>query len=402
MTAPHEYAAGTGRLRRVAIARQGLAGPSFSGGLKGALEAVEHLGYVQIDTLAVVERAHHHVLWSRVRGYRQEHLQQLAAEGRIFEYWFHAASYLPMRDYRFALPRMNAIRSGGNRYYAAVDERLMGRILERVRLDGPIRARDLEKDRAGSTGWWNWSASKRALDRLFMQGDLMVQERTGMEKVYDLTERVLPEGVDQREPSTAEFAAYLVDSAIRSHGYVTWKQITHLRTGGALKQALREALEERVADADLIPVAGGYAEPEALEAAPDDEAWATRLLSPFDNLVIHRERLLELFGFDYRLECYVPQPKRRFGYFCLPILFAGRFAGRVDCKAHRRERRLEVSSMHLEDVETDPDALIPALVTELRAFADFNGCAEIEVRTDAPKAILLPLQKLLRAGGQSA
>lgn len=399
MTAPREDA-DTHRLRQLAIARQGLAGRSFAAGPEGALEAVEHLGYIQIDTLAVVERAHHHVLWSRVPGYRQEHLHQLTAEGRIFEYWFHAASYLPMRDYRFALPRMNSIRSGANRYYASVDESLMARILARVRSEGPIRARDLEKNGAGNAGWWNWSASKRALDRLFMQGDLMVQARAGMEKVYDLTERVLPAGVDLREPSTTEFAAYLVDGAIRSHGYVTWKQVTHLRTGSALKQALRETLEERVADRALVPIAGGYAEPEALETAADGAPGAGRLLSPFDNLVIHRERLLELFAFDYRLECYVPQPKRRFGYFCLPILFAGRFAGRVDCKAHRRERRMEVTSVHLEDFETDPDALIAALATELRAFAAFNGCAEIEVRSDAPKAMLVPLQKLLGAGGQ--
>ena len=407
MQGPSEARAGADdavgtRLRQIAVKWQGLAAPAFGTGTEGARRAVEHLGYVQIDTLAVVERAHHHILWSRVPGYRPEQLNQLIAEGQIFEYWFHAASYLPMRDFRFALPRMNEIRRGANRYYASVDERLMRHIADRVRAEGPIRARDLEAGGTGSAGWWNWSASKRALDRLFMQGDLMVQERAGMEKVYNLAERVLPEGVDVSEPSTCEYAAYLVDGTVRAHGYVTWKQVTHLRTGSALKQALRNILDERVADRKLVKVGNGYADPEALETATGAGATSVRLLSPFDNLVIHRQRLCELFGFDYRLECYVPQPQRCFGYFCLPILFAGRFAGRVDCKAHRRERRMEVLSVHLEDPAVDRDALLPALAAELKAFSAFNGCATADVRTATPQAMLAPLRALLEGSAQPA
>jgi len=221
--------------QRIALARQGLgAAPAFGAGADGTRRAIEHLGYVQIDTLAVVERAHHHVLWARVPGYAPDHLNQLLRAGHVFEHWFHAAAYLPLRDYRFALPRMNGIRRGENRYFVNVDARLMQELLARVRGEGPLRVRDLDTDRAGKSGtWWNRGPGKRALDTLFMQGDLMVCERNGMEKVYDLAERVLPSDTDLREPSLHEYAAYLLDGTVRAHGLVTWKQVLHLKTGRA-------------------------------------------------------------------------------------------------------------------------------------------------------------------------
>lgn len=370
----------TAQLRRLALSSQRLAGPSaFGRSLSGTRQAIEHLGYVQIDALAVIERAHHHVLWSRVPGYRPSYLNQLLKKQCVFEYWFHAASYLPMRDYRYALLHMAAVRRGDNRYYTNVDKRLMKEILARVKAEGMLRVRGLEnKTNKAKGNWWNWGPGRRALDKLFMQGDLMVCERNGLEKVYDLTERCLPEGIDLSLPSLQEYAAYLLETTRRAHGVFTWKQLLHLKTGKPLRDAMRTILEGQI-DAGMVGVLGKlggsiiYVDLAAFEKAPKVDA-ALRLLSPFDNVVIHRDRLSSLFAFDYRLECYLPAPKRTFGYFCLPILYGDRFVGRIDCKAHRAEQRFEILSLHLESGRLDRGRFYPALDEELRRFADFNAC----------------------------
>ncbi len=370
----------TSQWRRLALCTQGLVSQHlFGAALPGTRSAIEHLGYVQIDTLAVVERAHHHVLWNRVPGYDPRHLNQLVGERHIFEYWFHAASYLPMRDYRYALPRMTSIRNGENRYFTHVDEHLMNEILARVRAEGALRVRDLDTGNREKGSWWNWGPGRRALDKLFMQGDLMVCERNGMEKVYDLTERCLPAGIDLRMPTLSEYAVYLFDTTLRAHGVVTWKQLLHLKTGKPLRDAMRAVLDERI-DAGWVSALGNagaptaYVDSKVLEQAPVIDAGAVKVLSPFDNVVIHRDRLSTLFGFDYRLECYVAAPKRVFGYFCLPILYGDTFVGRIDCKAHRADRRFEVLSLNLEDGTLDRDQFFPALSDELQRLADFNKC----------------------------
>ncbi|WP_207747533.1 winged helix-turn-helix domain-containing protein [Pelagibacterium limicola] len=374
-------------MRRLAIASQGLVPqPPFGDGLEGTRRAIEHLGYVQIDTLAVVERAHHHVLWCRVPGYASTHLNALIGERQIFEYWFHAASYLPTRDYRFALPQMQAIRKGEHPYFSDVDKRLMKEILARVRAEGPLGVRDVETDKNGKGSWWNWGPGRKALDKLFMQGDLMICARNGMEKTYDLAERCLPDGLDLRAPSLPEYAAYLFDTMRRAHGVFTWKQLVHLKKGKPLRDAMREVLEDRVAAGVVQPVngagAGAYVDVEALERSADIEG-RVRVLSPFDNLVIHRDRLSALFGFDYRIECYVPAPKRQFGYFCLPVLYGDRFVARIDCKAHRAEKRFEVLSFHLEEGPLDLEQFFPAFRDALQRFADYNMCPHLDDRAVA-------------------
>jgi len=326
----------------------------------------------------VVERAHHHVLWNRVPDYDSSYLNQLVSEQHIFEYWYHAASYLPMRDYRYALPQMASIRNGENRYYTNVDEHLMKEILARVSAEGALRLRDLDQGNKGKGNWWSMGPGKRALEKLFMQGDLMVCERNGMEKVYDLTERCLPEGIDLSVPTLSEYAAYLFDTTLRAHGVFTWKQLLHLKTGKPLRDAMREVLDERI-EAGVVSAlsnANGsatYVDIRAFEQAPPIEE-ELKVLSPFDNVVIHRDRLSSLFEFDYRIECYVSASKRVFGYFCLPILYGDKFVGRIDCKAHRADQRFEILCLHLEEGSLDRDQFFPVLIDELQRFADFNKC----------------------------
>lgn len=370
------------QLKYLALFKQGLLAQQFGTGLSGTLRAIENLAYIQIDTISVIERAHHHILWNRVPDYDLTHLNQLVKEQHIFEYWYHAASYLPMRDYRYALPRMMSIRNNENRYYTNVDQRLMNEILARVKAEGQLRVRNLTKETQSKGGWWNWGQERRALDKLFMQGDLMICERNGMEKVYDLTERCLPPNLDLSTPTLREYAIYLLETTLRAHGVFTLKQLLHLRTEKPLQKVMSEVLNEYI-DAGLISTSSNaektiiYVDTKALELEPQTNR-QVKIISPFDNLIIHRERLSLLFNFDYRIECYTPAAKRIFGYFCLPVLYGDTFIGRIDCKAYRTEQRFQVIKFHLENDEVDQKQFLPLLRNELQRFANFNKCPQLE------------------------
>lgn len=370
------------QLKNIALINQGLVNPlGFGEGIEGVNKAIEHLGYVQIDTLSVVERAHHHILWSRVPAYDVTHLNQLVSDKRIFEHWFHAASYLPMGDYRFALPLMNKVRNDTNK---SVDQPLMNEILARVRCEGALGVKGLDTSKKKKGSWWNWGPGKRAVERLFMQGDLMVSSRNGMQKLYDLRERCLPDKVNLAEPTTREYALYLLETTARAHGVFTWKQLLHLKTGKPMRDAMLEVLNERI-DAGLISVIEidnspcYYVFTDLLEQEYRDANASVKILSPFDNVLIHRERLQNLFAYDFKIECYVPASKRKFGYFCLPILYNNKFVGRIDCKAHRTVERLEVISLHIEDDSVASEQFSILVQRELQNFANFNKCANLKI-----------------------
>ncbi len=370
------------KLRRIALEHQGLLKKKhFGTGKRATLRAIEHLGYIQIDTISVVERAHHHVLWSRVPNYRSGFLKQLLGERLIFEYWFHAAAWLPMRDYRFAQLRMKQI-DGDRGWFKTFDRKLNAQILERIQCEGPLRVRDFEDDRGRSKEWWDWKPAKQALEQLFMQGELMVTARDGFQKVYDLPERVLPDWVDTRCPDIAEFASHLIDTTLRAHGFASQKSISYLRKGKALREAIAQELQNRletgsltgVTIADNPPV---YINPDILDSRAPHCSLRVKILSPFDNAVIQRQRCRSLYNFNYQIECYVPEAKRQYGYFCLPILYRDKFVGRMDCKAHRKNKTLEIKSLHIESKVGD--SFIGALSTAIQEFAGFNACQQIEV-----------------------
>lgn len=372
----------TSSLKQLTLFNQGLGKTSrFAKGMDGTLQAIEHLGYVQIDTISVVERAHHHILWSRVPDYELSHLNSLVGERQIFEYWYHAASYLPMKDYRYALPAMMSVRNGESRYFNRGDQHLMNEILARVRAEGKIRLRDIDKNNKKSLGnWWNTGPGRRAFEQLYMQGDLMICERNGMEKVFDLTERCLPGNIDLSMPTLYEYAQYLFNNTLRAHGAFTWKQLVHLKKND-LKETMRVVLKEQI-DAGVvsaIKLENGqtlYVDVAAIEQKVSTD-FGLKILSPFDNSLIHRDRLASLFEFDYRIECYVPAAKRVYGYFCLPILYQDELVGRVDCKAHRSIKELEVISLHIEKTVKNKELFFFELEQELKRFATFNQCSTI-------------------------
>jgi uncharacterized protein YcaQ len=372
------------KLRRIALNQQGLLKTAYFGrGKRATLRAIEQLGYVQIDTISVVERAHHHVLWSRVANYRAEFLDQLVKQREVFEYWFHAAAWLPMKDYRFALPRMTKM-NGERNWFEISDRNLTKDILKRIEIEGPLRARDFADTRQTNNGWWDWKPAKQALEQLFMQGELMVSGREGFQKVYDLPERVLPDWVDTSMPSMEEYASHLIDTTLRAHGFATLASMTYLRKGKRLREAVKQQLQQRLETNLLITVNLRnnntlYIDPELLETRAPHSSAQVRLLSPFDNAVIQRQRARELFAFDYQIECYVPEPLRKFGYFCLPVLYRDRLVGRIDCKAHRAKSSLELKSVHIEQkVDADFSELF---CQALRSFAAFNNCAQIMVHS---------------------
>jgi uncharacterized protein len=377
--------------RALVLRSQGLDEPVFSTGAGGALSAIEHLSYLQIDTLAVVARAHHHTMWSRVEDYRENHLDDLLEQKKIFEYWSHAASFLPMRDYRFSLPRKKLFAEGKSHWFAQ-DKKLKQYVYDRIKAEGPLQSKDFEHRKrkpglpAGASaeaGMWNWKPSKRALEQLFQEGKLMVARRQGFQKVYDLAERVLPEGMDTTMPSKEEFAEYLVLSAVRSQGLVTQKEIAYLRKGQDTEvgKALR-----RLCDAKkILPVkAEGreevyFALPSAIKKIKPVRKDAVHILSPFDNSVIQRKRLLSFFNFDFMIECYLPEKKRRFGYFCLPVLYGDRFVARFDPKADRQSKVFHVKNFHLEEGFVPDEDFAEVFTARLEVFARFNGCDRVKI-----------------------
>jgi uncharacterized protein YcaQ len=268
----------------------------------------------------------------------------------------------------------------------------MKEILAKTRAEGSIRLRHIEQgNRLNSGGWWNSSSARRSIDQLFMQGDLMICERNGMEKVYNLTERCLPSQLNLTMPTLEEYARYLFNTTLRAHGIFTWKQLLHLKVGSQIREAMRKIVKEQLDAGVIIPLSqlgdtdkessNIYIKTDALERKAQIEL-KVKILSPFDNLVIHRERLNTLFHFDYRLECYVTPTKRQFGYFCLPILYADQMVGRIDCKAHRTKKEFEVLNLHLEDhcfknKHIDHDHFLNALNDELLNFAQFNQCPNL-------------------------
>lgn len=388
-------------LRRIALDAQGLtrAAP-FGRGIDATHRALEQIGYVQIDTISIVARAHDHTLWNRVPNYSPAHLDRLVSDRRAFEYWFHAAAYLPMRDYRFALPRMHAIRDGQRHWFKNKDHDLMRVVLERIRDEGPLLARDFETPKGRSQGWWNWKPAKRALEQLFMQGDLMTAGRDGFQKVYDLPERVLPPGTNLTPPSVDEYADHLLDTALRAHGFASPKEVTYHRPGTAIRAALRARLEADVAAGRLVRLRDTdyFARPELLDRRSPRMPDRVRLLSPFDNSIIQRDRNLAVHDYNYQLECYVPAAKRRFGYFCLPILYRDAFVGRVDCKAQRRQRRLDLVHLHVERDVDDRARFVAAFAQAAREFATFNGCDDVALIKVSPAGWRGDVRKALEAG----
>jgi len=346
--------------------------------LKDLHKIIEKIGYVQIDTISIVERAHNHILCSRMPSYNKTMLDELFKKKKIFEYWSHAAAFLPMKDYRFSLLRKQAYAERNKAMYRQ-HKKIIDMVLDRITNEGELQSRDFEHTSNNKAGWWDWKPAKKALEFLFHTGVLMVSERKSFQKVYDLTERVLPKKVDTTMPTYEEYCEHLIESAINANGFAGIREIFYLRKGGM--KIPQDVLNRMTEEKKIIP----------MKIENSDEIYYTtrknlnqlknkiytndvHILSPFDNLVIQRKRLKTLFDFDYVIECYVPAPKRKFGYYVLPILYGDKLIGRLDAKAERDKKNFKIINLWFEDKVKVTKDIKDSLSDKVNELAVFSGC----------------------------
>ena len=334
--------------RRIWLHAQRLTTPApFGDGATATRAAVEHLGYVQIDTINVIERCHHHILWSRIPSYRRGHLHQAqSVDKSVFEYWTHALSYVPTRDLRFYIADMKLHRREGHRWFSTVGAADMRKVLTLLRKGGALTIRDIDDDVLVEKhhAWASRKPSKRALQLAFYTGAVTISERSGMLKTYELMERHFGWDKAPKPASAAETSAYLLDRALRAQGIVSLDSVCY--HDAKSKPAIRQLIEARVRHGDLVPItlesAGKlehWARPDAIETGgPMPEM--IHILSPFDPLIIQRKRTHLFFGYEHRFEAYVPKEKRVFGYFALPVLAGDDIVAALDLKTDRRSRKL--------------------------------------------------------------
>jgi uncharacterized protein len=347
--------------RKLFLAAQGMSDDPGRRATLGAVETlIGQLGYVQLDSIQRIERAHHLILGARLDHYRPELLDRLAFEKwALFEHWTHAAAYIPValfphwrhrfaqREKRMRQHRWFKKRLGGK------PDALLARVYERIAREGPLRARDFESaKKRKSQGWWDWTPEKTALEVLWHSGRLAIAGRDRFDKVYDLVERVFPAAHAAPAPSHAEHVDWACAAALERLGTATAKELAHFWGTVSIADArawCKTAVEQhRAVSARLDAHHGG--KPVAGVALPDWEARARRarpadpelrLIAPFDPVMQNRERLTRLFAFDYVFEAFTPAPKRKYGYYVLPMLEGERFVGRLDPR-HDREREAVV------------------------------------------------------------
>jgi uncharacterized protein YcaQ len=321
----------------------------FGSGPEATPAAVAHLGYVQIDTIHVIERCHHHILYTRIPSYRRGHLQQAQSLDRtVFEYWAHALSYLPVETFRFYVRHMR--RDWERRvWFGDVTARDIRRVVSLIRKGGPITIREIDNDALEERRhlWASRKPAKRALEAAFYKGLVTVSRRTGMVKTYELLTRHFGWERLPRAASEREVLEYRLDRALRSQGVVSLDSVCYQDAGR--KPAMRRLVGRRVRRGELIPVQVEGAErlqhwvgPEVIETGPEPAEEPVHILSPFDPLIIQRKRLRLFFEYDYRFEAYVPKDKRVFGYFVCPVLVGDRIVAGLDLKADREGGRLLV------------------------------------------------------------
>lgn len=320
----------------------------FGSGPEAVQAAIEQLGYVQIDTINVIERCHHHILFSRIPAYQRADLAALqSAQKSIFEYWTHALSYVPSADLPYFVPAMKAYRSNPSAWFGSVTKAEVSAMVRRLKAEGPLSIRDIDDDELvdKTHPWASRKPSKRVLQLMFYQGLVAISAREGMVKTYDLIGRHFDWPKNPRPATERQVTAYLLDRALRSQGVVSLDSICHLNAPA--KKPVREMIEARVKSRRLVPVTIEGAEKvphwatrEALRIAAPNRSGRVHILSPFDPLIIQRKRLKLLFGYDHIFEAYVPAAKRQYGYFALPVLVDDRVVAAIDLKTDRQAGKL--------------------------------------------------------------
>jgi uncharacterized protein len=378
-------------VRGIIVAAQGLQQKKKKPTKQDVRDIIRQMHVLQIDTISVVARSPYLVLWSRLGDYDPRWLEDLLAEGALFEYWSHAACFLPIEDFALYRPKMlsRGEMNGYLRKWINEHAEVADRVISRVRDNGAVRSSDFERSDGQKAAWWNWKEEKIALEYLFWVGDLMIAKRHNFQRIYDLRERILPQWDDAQVATTEKVHEQFVLNTVKALGVTKaewiadYFRLKKAEVSAALKKIDKQGL------LNTINVEGwktpAYYHPD--NQALIDAATAgkipqskTTLLSPFDPIVWDRARARDLYNFDYTIECYTPAAKRIYGYFTLPILYKNMVIGRLDPKAHRKEGLFEIKALHLEPNIKVTDDMVNELKTTLKDCATWHKTPNVVVR----------------------
>ncbi|MGV3722961.1 MAG: winged helix-turn-helix domain-containing protein [Actinomycetota bacterium] len=394
--------------RFLLLAAQGFDRPSVPAVKEEVLSAIVRMGALQIDTIHVVARSHLFVLWSRLGAFKLEWLDELLAAGALFEYWSHAASFLPIEDFALYRPAMLRYRQHSTTEgWLKQHPNVAARVLDQIRREGSVRAADFKRTDGPAGAWWDRKPEKHALEELYNCGIAMIARRERFQRVYALQENVLPNWSDDSLLAAEEIERAFAIKSVRALGVAParWVSDYFRRPKRGVVARLESLADEGALIRVAVPELGPqpcYVHPDhlaAAEAAADGTLTSdlTTLLSPFDPIVWHRERAKELFNFEYRIEVYTPAAKRKYGYFTLPILHRGELVGRLCPKAHRQESVFEVRQLHLEPDVPITDELAAELAQALKACAKWHETPSVEVSATTPAAFGDALRAALKS-----
>jgi uncharacterized protein YcaQ len=409
MTAPYKISPATAR--RLAITKQHLAGPGHEPDVEGIYRVVSELGCLQLDPLSTVARSHTLVVFSRVGPYDTGAVDKLIYHDRkLFEYWAHAASIVLTQDYPIHHLRMRTYAKGDDPWYRRIAEwinenkKLRDMILREIKRSGPLSSRALSESGIEpkswvSSGWTNDRNVSRMLDFLWMQGRIMVAQRQGLNKFWDLSERVLPEWTPREKMSERQVVKFAAQKSLKALGVATEKQISAHYISGRYPQ-LRERLQEleRAGQIRRVHIGDKHGDwpgtwymhgddiPLAERLEGGDFRGRTVLLSPFDNLIRDRVRNIRFWDFDYKIEIYTPQHKRKYGYYVLPILHNDQLIGRIDPKMDRAKGVLNVHAVHLEHKAPHDGKTARAVRDAIEELGEFLNAVEIQYGKQVPSA----------------
>jgi uncharacterized protein len=395
--------------RQLHLAAQGLlTAPARAATRASVLRCIERMQLLQIDTIHVVARSPYLVLFSRLGHYPQPWLDDALSKAAIFETWAHEACFAPAQDvalhrsYNASARQHWGIRHGQKT--SAQQRAHLDKLLAHIETNGPVKAADFERTEGKSGGWWGWKDEKRWLEALFANGDLMVARRENFHRVYDLAQRVQPLLAHTALPSADAVHAHFIEKSILALG-ITQARWVH--------DYFR--IKPRLKDADLDPLVAqgrvqrlrvqGWPAPAYVHAdnagllkkALANKLTATHstVLSPFDPVVWDRERAAAMFGFDYRIECYTPEAKRKYGYFVLPILHGGELVGRLDAKAHRAQGLFELKALFLEPGVQLSDEAVQAVALAIARCAAWHATPKVELVRTSPTSLRARLRKAI-------
>lgn len=385
------------------IVEQGL---GKSNSFENVLDVARKIHNVQIDTISVVARSHDLILFNRLENYQEKEVWKWVKEKKLFEFWSHAMCLMPFEEYPFYAWKMQYNQKNMHSWWKKWIEKnqsVMDRVYSYVKKNGLTSSTDFKKEKPKkSEGWWDWKVEKMALECLFLQGKLLVAFRKNFQKTFDLTENVVPANIDTEPMCDELLPEYLTKTVLSSIGIANEDELkTYLGEAPAKylwkgkKNAITDYLQDCVKNDILVEIQIKDEEEKQYslkENIPKFDAIIAKnvknnkvkFLTPFDNIIRERNYPARIWNYDYKIECYVPAPKRKFGYFALPILDGYQLIGRADLKAHRTQKKLEIKALAFEDGVILTEDRIERLVQGFNSFAKFNGCSTVENATKIP------------------